>query len=159
MRYCIFEAILAGTLGHAAAPRSSFTSRLHFVFPPKLPGSHQDPHINHFHFELCLQSPFDSIIPTISLVISFSPNSSFHPKMAMSAAALNPEKFSPFHIYSTTYKAVNEHPIGVDILVPKDLKPGKNKYTLMVRFHGGFLVSNLSSSLTVLPLSMQVQNL
>ena len=79
--------------------------------------------------------------------------------MAMSAAALNPEKFSPFHIHSTTYKAVNEHPISVDILVPKGLKPGNNKYPLIVRFHGGFLVSNHCSSLTVSPLSMQVQNL
>ena len=61
--------------------------------------------------------------------------------MAMSAAAMNPEKFAPFHIHSTSYKAVNEHNIGVDVLVPKDLKLGNEKHPLMVRFHGGFLVS------------------
>ncbi|CAF9940454.1 hypothetical protein IMSHALPRED_002032 [Imshaugia aleurites] len=69
--------------------------------------------------------------------------------MAMSAAAMNPEKFSPFHIHSTSYKAVNEHPIGVDILVPKDLEPGTKKNPLIVRFHGGFFVSNLCGSLIV----------
>ena len=69
--------------------------------------------------------------------------------MAVSAAALNPEKFSPFDIHSTSYKTVNEHNIGVDVLVPKDLKLGNEKHPLMVRFHGGFLVSNLSSSLTL----------
>lgn len=77
--------------------------------------------------------------------------------MAMKAAAMNPEKFSPFHIHSTSYKVVNEHPIGVDILVPKDLKPEAKKYPLIVRFHGGFLVSNLCSSLTVPSFSIQVQ--
>lgn len=66
--------------------------------------------------------------------------------MAFSPAALNPEKFSPFHIYSTSYKIVNEHKIGVDVLVPKDLKVGNQKHPLMVRFHGGGLVSNLISS-------------
>lgn len=67
--------------------------------------------------------------------------------MAMSAAALNPEKFSPFYIHSTSYKAVNEHPISVDILVPKDLTPGITERPLIVRFHGGFLVSDFCSSL------------
>ena len=67
--------------------------------------------------------------------------------MAMSAAALIPDKFSPFDIHSTSYKVVNEHPIGVDILVPKDLKPENKKRPLIVRFHGGFLVCNLCSSL------------
>lgn len=76
-------------------------------------------------------------------------------KMAMSAAALNAEKFSPFHIHSTSYKSVNEHPIGVDILVPKDLKPRTDKHPLIVRFHGGFLVSSLCSS----PDPSQIQGL
>ena len=67
--------------------------------------------------------------------------------MAMSAAALNPEKFSPFQIHSTSYKVVNEHPIGVDVLVPKDLKAETKRLPLIVRFHAGFLVSNLCSSL------------
>ena len=64
------------------------------------------------------------------------------PKMSVSAAALTPEKFSPFHIHSTSYKVVNGHPISVDILVPKNLESGTKKCPLMVRFHGGFLVSN-----------------
>lgn len=63
----------------------------------------------------------------------------------MSAAALNPEKFSPFHIHSTSYKTVNEHPIGVDILIPKKLEPGNTKkHPLIVRFHGGFFVLGAS---------------
>ena len=63
------------------------------------------------------------------------------------AAAANPKKFIPFEIHSTSYKIVNEHPIGVDVLVPKELKPKNEKCPLIVRFHGGFLVSNLCSSL------------
>ena len=69
--------------------------------------------------------------------------------MAMSAAALNQEKLSPFEIHSTSYKVVNEHPIGVDVLMSKDLKPENKKCPLIVRFHGGFLVCNLCSSLTM----------
>ena len=60
--------------------------------------------------------------------------------MNFSAAAFNPDKFSPFNIYSTSYKTVDEHPIGVDVLVPRDLKLGTEKHPLMVRFHGGYLV-------------------
>ena len=74
-------------------------------------------------------------------------------RMAFSAAALNPERFSPFHIHSTSYKTVNEHKIGVDVLVPKTLKAGTQKCPLMVRFHGGALVSNLISSPTISPFS------
>ena len=74
--------------------------------------------------------------------------------MAFSPAALNPEKFSPFHIHSTSYKIVNEHKIGVDVLVPKNLKAGNQKHPLMVRFHGGGLVSNLISSPTVASFSI-----
>ncbi|KAM0803851.1 Alpha/Beta hydrolase protein [Usnea florida] len=62
----------------------------------------------------------------------------------MSAAALNPEKFSPFHIHNTSYKTVNEHPIGVDVLIPKKLEPGTKKHPLIVRFHGGFFVLGAS---------------
>ena len=66
---------------------------------------------------------------------------------AAMAAASKKEKFIPFEIHSTSYKVVNKHPIGVDVLVPKDLKPENKKVPLIVRFHGGFLVSNLCSSL------------
>jgi acetyl esterase/lipase len=48
-------------------------------------------------------------------------------------------KFAAFNIYTTAYKHVNNQPISVDVLVPKNLKPGK--HPLIVRFHGGFLVS------------------
>lgn len=68
--------------------------------------------------------------------------------MAMSAAALNPEKFTPFNIHSTIYKTVNDHPIGVDVLVPKGLRTGPGKNPLIVRFHGGFLVRNFIINLT-----------
>ena len=78
-------------------------------------------------------------------------------KMSMSAAALNPEKFSPFHIHSTTYKTVNEHPIGVDVLIPKKLEPGTKKHPLIIRFHGGFLVGNFWSSLFVSSFSIKIQ--
>ena len=62
--------------------------------------------------------------------------------MAMpSAIAASPEKFDPFNIHTTSYKTVNGHPIGVDVLIPKGIKPGK--LPLIVRFHGGYLVSSL----------------
>lgn len=57
--------------------------------------------------------------------------------------ARNGDKFSSFQIHSTSYKVVNEHPIGVDVLVPKNLNPETEKCPLIVRFHGGYLVSNL----------------
>ena len=69
--------------------------------------------------------------------------------MAMSAAAMNPEKFTPFQIHGTSYKVVNGHPIGVDILVPKDLDPGTKKCPLIVRFHGGCLVGNHCNCLNI----------
>lgn len=77
----------------------------------------------------------------------------------MSAAALNPEKFSPFHIHSTSYKTVNEHPIGVDVLVPKKLDPGTKKHPLIVRFHGGFFVGNFRSTLFVSSFENEKQTL
>ncbi|MCJ1251764.1 hypothetical protein MMC30_009002 [Trapelia coarctata] len=64
---------------------------------------------------------------------------------APSGTAASPDKFNPFTIHSTSYKTVNKHPIGVDVLFPKNLKPGK--HPLIVRFHGGFLASVTGSSL------------
>ena len=77
----------------------------------------------------------------------------------MSAAALNPEKFSPFHIHSTSYKTVNEHPIGVDVLIPKKLEPGNKKHPLIVRFHGGFFVRNFRGSLFVSSFRSKYKNI
>ena len=84
---------------------------------------------------------------SIPLVIPFLENCFSSLKMQISEfqKAQNEEKFSPFQIHSTSYKVVNEHPIGVDVLVPKDLKPETRKCPLIVRFHGGYLVSNLCS--------------
>ncbi|MCJ1385198.1 hypothetical protein MMC17_008319 [Xylographa soralifera] len=59
-----------------------------------------------------------------------------------STKATSPAKFDPFVIHTTSYKTVNDHPIGVDILIPKAIKAGKRP--LVVRFHGGFLVSGAS---------------
>ena len=57
-----------------------------------------------------------------------------------SGTAASPAKFDPFDIHSTSYKTVNNHPIGVDVLIPKRIKAGL--HPLIVRFHGGFLVSD-----------------
>lgn len=61
---------------------------------------------------------------------------------APSDIAMSPAKFDPFHIHTTSYKTVNGHPIGVDVLIPKELKSGKRP--LLVRFHGGYLVTGAS---------------
>lgn len=47
-------------------------------------------------------------------------------------------RFDSFNVYKTSYKKIGEHEIGVAVLVPKDLKPGK--HPVMVKFHGGGLV-------------------
>jgi cephalosporin-C deacetylase-like acetyl esterase len=49
-------------------------------------------------------------------------------------------RFDSLHVYRTSYKKIVEHEIEVGILVPKDLKP--EKHPLMVKFHGGGLVSS-----------------
>lgn len=49
-------------------------------------------------------------------------------------------RFDSFTIHRTSYKEVNNQPIDVGILVPKSLKPGK--HPLLVKFHGGGLVSS-----------------
>ena len=101
-------------------------------------------HCNHFKFPVHQLGPLTSTKPdspsnTVPRELFLSP------EMAMSAAALNLEKFYPFQIHSTSYEVVNEHPIGVDVLVPKKLEPGTKKCPLIVRFHGRFLVSNLTA--------------
>jgi acetyl esterase/lipase len=53
-------------------------------------------------------------------------------------------RFNTFHVHRTPYKTINSHTIEVGILVPKDLKPGK--HPLIVKFHGGGLVSPYSRS-------------
>jgi cephalosporin-C deacetylase-like acetyl esterase len=49
-------------------------------------------------------------------------------------------RFDRFNVYSTSYKKVREREIGVGILVPKELKPGK--CPVIVKWHGGGLVSS-----------------
>lgn len=48
-------------------------------------------------------------------------------------------RFSSFNVHQTTYKRVGDAEIGVGILIPKDLQPGK--HPLHVKFHGGGLIS------------------
>lgn len=45
-----------------------------------------------------------------------------------------------FNVTSATYQTIGDHNITVDVLIPKDLKPGK-QHPVIIRFHGGFLVS------------------
>lgn len=48
-------------------------------------------------------------------------------------------RFDSFHIYETSYKNIGDHEIEVNVLVPKDIKPGK--CPVMMKWHGGGLVS------------------
>lgn len=52
------------------------------------------------------------------------------------AAAM--EKSKLFNVFTTSYKAIDDQPISVDVQIPKYVKPGK--HPLLVRFHGGGLV-------------------
>ena len=47
-------------------------------------------------------------------------------------------RFDDWNIHTTTYKEVGDHGIEVNVIIPKDIKPGS--HPLIVRFHGGFLV-------------------
>lgn len=49
-------------------------------------------------------------------------------------------RFDSLNVYTTSYKKIGDHEIEVNILVPKGISPGK--YPLMVKWHGGGLVSN-----------------
>lgn len=60
---------------------------------------------------------------------------------APSTAAI--EKSKLFNIFTTSYKAINDHPISVDVQIPKNAKLGK--HPLLIRFHGGGLVRHLIS--------------
>lgn len=55
------------------------------------------------------------------------------------AEALLSPKFSPFTITSTPYKTVDGQGIPVHVCLPKSTTPGK--HPVMVRFHGGFLIT------------------
>ena len=48
------------------------------------------------------------------------------------------EKSKLSNVFSTSYKVINGHAIGVDVQIPKNVRPGKGP--LLVRFHGGGLV-------------------
>ncbi|KAK5120213.1 hypothetical protein LTR85_006419 [Meristemomyces frigidus] len=48
-------------------------------------------------------------------------------------------KFSAFNLVDVVYKSVDDTPIQASILIPKDIKP--RKHPLMIRWHGGFLVT------------------
>jgi acetyl esterase/lipase len=49
------------------------------------------------------------------------------------------EKLSPFDAHDVAYKTVKSTPIEATILLPKATKPGK--HPILVRWHGGFLVT------------------
>jgi len=48
-------------------------------------------------------------------------------------------RFDSFNLYRTSYKKIGDHEIEVNVLVPKDLTPGK--HPMFVKWHGGGLVS------------------
>jgi cephalosporin-C deacetylase-like acetyl esterase len=49
------------------------------------------------------------------------------------------KNLSLFNIFTTPYKTLNNHAITADVLIPKNIQPGK--HPLLVRLHGGCLVS------------------
>jgi hypothetical protein len=51
--------------------------------------------------------------------------------------------FPGFTSVTTPYKKIGEHEILAGILIPENL--GAGKHPVIVRFHGGFLVSNFIS--------------
>lgn len=58
--------------------------------------------------------------------------------------SIKPEIFSQFDIRRTYYESGGSR-IGVDILIPKSPRPKSSKCRpVMVRIHGGFLVSSNS---------------
>lgn len=50
------------------------------------------------------------------------------------------EKLSHFTDFTAVYKRVNQHAITIDILIPKELRPGKRP--LLVRLHVGGSICN-----------------
>lgn len=60
------------------------------------------------------------------------------------------EERSHFTDFTAVYKRINEHAITIDILIPKELRPGKRP--LLVRLHGGGLACNNSEPRKILVL-------
>jgi cephalosporin-C deacetylase-like acetyl esterase len=48
-------------------------------------------------------------------------------------------RLEPFTGYDIAYKYFQDTPIFTTVLLPKDLKPGK--HPVLVRWHGGFLIT------------------
>ena len=76
--------------------------------------------------------------------------------MPRSSLPAGEEKLNPFSISTHTYKVVDGHEILTDVLIPKkllelgpDSDDWKGKRPVMVRFHGGWLVSTLFVGCTV----------
>jgi hypothetical protein len=62
--------------------------------------------------------------------------------MAITQEASLDSKFKDFTIIQAEYKRVGSHGIRADIMIPKTVSPGKRP--VIIRFHGGFLVSHYS---------------
>jgi cephalosporin-C deacetylase-like acetyl esterase len=56
----------------------------------------------------------------------------------MSLQTIAATRFDSFDHYRTSYKKIGDHEIEVNVLVPKDIKPGKQP--VLVKWHGGGLV-------------------
>ena len=64
------------------------------------------------------------------------------------------DKFAAFSVFTHTYKVVDEHPILVDVAIPKKLLSQEadalRKAPVCIRLHGGWLVrSNCPLDLTI----------
>ncbi|KAH6089888.1 hypothetical protein HBI65_169100 [Parastagonospora nodorum] len=57
----------------------------------------------------------------------------------MSLSTTPATRFDSFDVYKTSYKKVGEHEIEANVLVPKDIKPGK--CPVMIKWHGGGLTA------------------
>ena len=65
------------------------------------------------------------------------------------AIAQTQSKFLSFTIHSSTYHHINTHPLTTDIFIPKNLPPGP--HPLIVRLHGGFLITGFSLNVAFFP--------
>ncbi|KAL5379442.1 hypothetical protein DPSP01_008508 [Paraphaeosphaeria sporulosa] len=57
----------------------------------------------------------------------------------MSLRTTAENRFDTFKLYTTSYKKIGDHEIEVNVLVPKDIKPGKRP--IMIKWHGGGLTA------------------
>ncbi|KAJ4345308.1 uncharacterized protein N0V89_011438 [Didymosphaeria variabile] len=57
--------------------------------------------------------------------------------MSLRTTAAN--RFDNFNIYTTSYKKIGDHEIEVNVLVPKEITPGKRP--VMIKWHGGGLTA------------------